>query len=291
MRQAIAAEHQPQDSGASKPGARRRAFGRLRLAGPFVPTYLAPIWARRSSSMLLAVALGMLVAATLLGSVPVYSDLVSDVQLQYVLAAHPAIDIDVEGIVTTGDLPDANARRIDAIALSTQRSLLAGFAPSMSTYLDSDSVAFRAINGQAVTPGPKNPYSDLASSNGHPYAFDFASAAPHMNILAGRLPGEGAPGQISEVLVTPKLGVTVGDTVTFAQLTGPETDTTARVVGIWFPKDQDDPFWNGHSYDTVDSHFTGPASPPVYPLVFTRSGFFSSLQHFVGGAPASTPAA
>jgi hypothetical protein len=276
MRGAPTLEDQPE---AARSGAISRAPvpWRLRFAGPFTPPRLAPLWLRRSRWLLAALTLSMLVAATLLGAVPIYSELVSDVQLQNLLASRPPADINVEGIVKTGLLTPDNAQQIDAIALGIGHTYLGAFSSGIYTYIDSDPVIFTHINQIVVGSGRDSIYHDLARSDGRPYSFDFAQAAPHMNIIAGRLPREVPAGQMPEVLATPKLGVYVGDTVGVALFGGPGTEATARVVGIWFPKDQNDPFWNNHSYDTVDIYSDNSPTRPVYPLVFARGGLFSMI--------------
>ncbi|HEV2459274.1 MAG TPA: hypothetical protein VGS80_13020, partial [Ktedonobacterales bacterium] len=60
--------------------------GRIR---PLAALSLTPLLLHRSGSLLARVALGVLVAATLLCIVPFYTALMSDVQLQYLLATAP----------------------------------------------------------------------------------------------------------------------------------------------------------------------------------------------------------
>ena len=98
-----------------------------------------------------------------------------------------------------------------------------------------------------------------------------------MKLFAGRLPQETPAGQPPEALVTTKLpNVHVGDTIKLTMFGGHDQATVVKVVGVWYPKDEADPFWNGRSFDTIIADAVNPP-PPVYPIVFARSTFVSRL--------------
>lgn len=240
---------------------------------------------RRTGVLLALVALGVLVSTVLLGTVPLYSELVPDVQLQALLTSQPVQDVNAETVITTASEDEATADQIDRIAGSLGHQLLGGFAPHMTEFLDATPLLFTSLNGHVVAVGPTQPYSDLAQSRARPFTFDYTAALPHMRLFAGRLPLDVPAGQMPEVLATPKLGVHVGDTIGL-QASGANATVVARVVGIWFPKDPNDPFWNGHDYDTTDLCLLN-CPPPQYPLLFTRGGFYATLASFAQGQSSS----
>lgn len=233
---------------------------------------------RRTGMLLSLVALSVLISSVLLATVPIYSDLVSDVQLQQLLTSQPTHDVNVESVVTMAGVSSASAHLIDLNAQPPGHQQLSEFAPRSTEFLDASPLHFTAINGRIVASGPKQQYSDLAESRARPFAFDYTQAAPHMRLFAGRLPHDTAPGQLPEALATPKLGVHVGDTMSL-QADGSDATALVRVVGIWFPKDPTDPFWNDHDYDTTNLCLLN-CPPPQYPLLFTRAGFFAALAPF-----------
>jgi hypothetical protein len=67
-----------------------------RFAGPFASVRLAVVSLRRTIGLLLVVSLGMLAAIALICTVPLYTRLVSQVQLQQTLAAQQPSAVNVE---------------------------------------------------------------------------------------------------------------------------------------------------------------------------------------------------
>lgn len=249
--------------------------------GTPVPPLRAFLRMRGFGFLLLLIALGVLVATVLLGTVPLYSELVSDAQLQSLLTSRPVQDVNIETVATMAGVSSNTANQIDSAAIPLGRQMLSGFAPRSTEFLDASPLSFISLNSQVVAPGPTQRYSDLAESNARPFAFDYSLALPHMRLLAGRLPHDVPAGQMPEALATPplvKLGVHVGDTIGF-QVSGSNATSFVHVVGIWFPKDPKDPFWNAHDYDTTNLCLLN-CPPPQYPLLFTRPGFFSALAPF-----------
>src|SRR5258708_440129 len=104
-------------------------------------------------------------------------------------------------------------------------------------------------------------------------------ALPHMRLISGSLPRDDASPALPDVLMTPQSGLKAGDIVTLGT-----RDFSARlryrVSGIWVPRDERDPYWNGRSFRvpeyTVDSGIRNPP-PPVFPLLVSPAGFYSSL--------------
>ncbi|HEX6122495.1 MAG TPA: hypothetical protein VFY89_05015, partial [Ktedonobacterales bacterium] len=149
---------------------------------------------------------------------------------------------------------------------------LANIAPATTHYFEFD--AQPQVVG-VYPPGKNTTARTLEGPEiADPLSFDLEQAAPYMKLLAGRMPKDVAAGQPLEVLVTPKLGAKVGDTLTLGTPTGP---LNLSVVGIWFPKNPQDRFWNARSYDTVFPQPLGDGPPPdaVVPVLFTQSAFFA----------------
>ena len=268
------------------PSARASGLWSIRRAGPFAPVSMALLRLRRAVSLLLPVFLGVLVAATLLAAVPLYSTLVSNVQLQAVLGAQPQPNLNLETVTTLISVQASDADQIDQVVKPLVSSQLSGFAPISMSYLDSKNLLFVSINGKPPAQAGVHSATDLATSVARPMAFDYAQTGPHMRLFAGRLPQDTPPGQVPEVLATTKLGARVGDVISFQQIGAAGVYSRVRVVGIWYPNDASDPYWNGHSFDTVDLCVESRAGcpPPVYPILFTRDGFFSALSSFTAQA-------
>lgn len=265
-----------------RPETRRDAaiWSTQRSGAPTLPI-LAFLHMRRFGFLLLFIVLGVLVSTTLLGTVPIYASLVSNVQIQDLFASSTAQDVNVETVVTMAGVSPDTANQIDGAASPLGRQLLSGFAPRSTEFLDASPLSFTSLNGQVVASGPTQPYADLAESAARPFAFDYTQALPHMRLLAGRLPSDVPAGQMPEALATPelgKLGVHAGDTIGL-QVSGSNATSFVRVVGVWSPKDPKDPFWNGHDYNTANLCLLN-CPPPQYPLLFTRQGFFSALAPF-----------
>src|SRR5262249_46387497 len=114
--------------------------------------------------------------------------------------------------------------------------------------------------------------------------YDMSQAAPHIHLITGRLPQDTPPGQMPEVLVTNQMqegdtqaNVGIGDTITLAPEYNQALRVMACVAGIWHPKDKQDQFWNGRSFEYTPPPTRDVASPAVWPLVFTQNGFLSAL--------------
>ncbi|HUY75382.1 MAG TPA: hypothetical protein VMV29_01330, partial [Ktedonobacterales bacterium] len=73
-----------------------RIWHARRRVGPFAVAGLALGRLARNGGVLALLALGMLVADTLIGVVPLYTTLVADVQLQAALSAHGSVARNIE---------------------------------------------------------------------------------------------------------------------------------------------------------------------------------------------------
>jgi ABC-type lipoprotein release transport system permease subunit len=226
--------------------------------------------ALRGWRLLLALGLGMLVTVVLICVVPLYTTLVPNVELQHILATSPSVETNFEFQIAIQPYTTDFASATDARASALAQRYLHSFAPTGWTYSElSASLPVVAVNGQtklsqaqpALAPG----------SRALPMTFDYAAALPHMRILSGGVPQDAAPGQPYEVLVTPQLGLAIGDTMELGN-----TAIPVKVGGVWEPKDPNDAFWNLRTFDVEPSPSdNGPA--PTYPLLFSTGDFVGAF--------------
>lgn len=259
-------------------------------AGPLTPLALARLRLSRGWRLLLYAGLGILVAVVLICSVPLYVTLVGNVQLQHVLATAAPTDTNVEvevfAIPTTGQgLDDITS----AIAADTEA--LRDFAAHTGSYVELE---------QKLAPLSVSPKTETLPVNPRvePLVFDYPTALPHMKILAGRAPQDAQDG-IPEVMVSTKMGLHVGDLITIDYKAAAISGNTltlhplvVRVVGVWFPKDLNDPYWNGRSYDSIrpiPSNPDGPPPPIDFPLLFARGDFVTTFVPPQPPNPAGAP--
>jgi putative ABC transport system permease protein len=251
---------------------------------------MAAIGVRRTWPLLIAVSLGMLVAVTLICTAPVYSALSSEVQLQHTLATQSSIDTNIEALVTAFAVSKDNASAIDQRMADLAQAYYSDFAPTSTSYVAANQgLLMPEINGK----DPLDPAHQVLppSSQAQILGYDLAQAGPHMKLFAGRLPQDTPPGQPPEALVTTKMrNVHVGDTIKLMMFGGHNQSIVVKVVGVWYPKDEADTFWNSRSFDTPSDEPPpgGPPQPVSYPILFSKATFLSTLT-FTPQAPNDRP--
>ncbi|HET9109847.1 MAG TPA: FtsX-like permease family protein, partial [Ktedonobacterales bacterium] len=249
------------------------------FAGPFSSMRLAAQRLGRSWRLLLAVELGMVIAVALLATAPFYSDLVASAQLQTTLLNSASSDRNLEVDVTVGTLyaPGSPAvdrvNAIDQTVTADMSTYAASFTSGSTEYLQTTrALSLTKVNGKDVSVAlPEYPVNQGAQDL--PMAFNYTQALPHMKLFAGRLPRDTAASAMPEVMVTPAMGVKPGATLHLVDAQFPKYGFNARVVGVWFPKDESDPFWNDHGFDTVNAPNVSNPPAPQYPVLFTRQTF------------------
>jgi hypothetical protein len=238
----------------------------------------------RSWRLLMAVGLGNLVAVVLICTVPLYSSLVSNVQLQRQLSQQMPADLNIEAQTNLAPISSDSASQ----ALDTTESLAnhsaKTFAPTSTWYFRMDTFLPPAkFNGTKL---PSTAYPLPPNSVLQAYVFDVQQALPHMNILAGRLPEVTPAGQMPEIMVTSKLGLKPGDTVSIGYHA-----LTMKVVGVWYPKNLSDPYWNGNG--SIFSSFAPPCytgcAPVPFPILFDQTTFFDTFGATAGSASGASP--
>jgi len=247
------------------------------LAAP----WLTLIGLRRLWRPLALVGVGVIVAVLVICLAPLYTTIIGDAQIQYTFHTSPSNLVNVEADATTSWITAASTNPASAELQSMERHDIGAYVSGQWEYLSTTFLMrLTQMNG-------KNPYTvDPTLPNNFrmaPYVFDYTAALPHMNILAGRTPQETA-GALPEVMVTSKLGAKLGQTIQLQVIGSPQAQVTGRVVGVWFPKDVNDPFWNGANFDTAVGGGTGiggnappSGSTPTFPVLFARSAFLSAF--------------
>jgi hypothetical protein len=253
------------------------ALEKGRLPGPGAPLRLARLWTFTGWRMLFLAGVGIVIAVLLLSTVPLYSGLVSNAQLQHELSTQTPQQIDIEATVSLPVADASSALLVRSHVQPIAQSHLGSFASTSTLYLETpDFLRLDAVNGQAP---PQRVLTELPGNAAmQPLAYDYRQALSHMQLLAGRLPADTPHAAPAEVLATPALGVRPGATLRINCACG--LAVKARVVGVWQPRNPADPFWNGRSFETIifqPNPSGGPTPPPIYPLLFTQHDFLDRL--------------
>jgi ABC-type lipoprotein release transport system permease subunit len=255
------------------------------FAGPFSSVRLAAQRLGKSWRLLLAVELGMVIAVALLATAPFYSDLVASVQLQNALTSATSTDRNIQIDVTVPSLYDPQntttqrLAAIDQLVTSDAQNTIGSFMSGPTEYLEATrALTLTKVNGKNVETALPT-YPAIHGAQDLPLAFTYSQALPHMNLLAGRLPNETAANAMPEILVTPAMGVKPGIVLHFVDSGYAKFGFDARVVGVWTPRDANDPFWNGLGFETVIAPNINNPPPPQFPILFTRQALVQSLTY------------
>lgn len=263
---------------------RERPVWRVGMAGPFSSFALAERNAMRGWRLLSAVALGMIVTVALLSVVPIYATLVSNTQIAAEMSAADPTSRNME--ITAHIIPywQAGSSGVDSEVNGIRgNDMPAGAVTATTEYLEADhAFSLAKVNGFTLGSKAANRLLPLYALNGQLdfLTYNYASAGSHMKLLAGRLPKETKTGVPPEVIVTPAFDAKPGMKLIIADPANKKRLLTVTVVGVWFPKDENDPFWNGRGFSTVVPTLTTKLSqPPVYPVLFDRSSFEQTLSY------------
>jgi hypothetical protein len=181
-----------------------------RFASPFSSLWLALWRLRQSVRLLLAVGFGILIAVVLICTVPLYANLVTNVQLQHQLSIQTPPDLNVEVDTTLAPVTSATAADVLTATASRASDYVNSFAPKSTWYMRLDDnfppveITHTPVNETAI--GPLNPVLQ-------PYVFDLPDALPHMDIVSGRLPAFTTANQMPEIMTVKKLGLKPGNTI------------------------------------------------------------------------------
>ncbi|HEV2238901.1 MAG TPA: hypothetical protein VGR57_19740, partial [Ktedonobacterales bacterium] len=212
-------------------------------ASPPAAGWLAAGWLARRQvrggwRLLLAVALAMIVAVTLLATVPLFSGVLATLQLQGIVNGEPPNGRNVEIDLTTYQTSAAFFHGADdAVRTLGRRYLNFITAPHVTHGFVSEPLGLAQVGDR-----PYNVYT-LAAPQITLEGYDFAVTRGHMRLIAGSFPGASPPGAdgAPQALITRQMadqeGVGVGDLITGTRLTYPHDVDLVRVVGIWAPTD------------------------------------------------------
>lgn len=279
-------ERRPVSSGAAKHSAVHvwTTSWRTGFGAPLSSVSLAAQWFFKRWRLLLAIELGMVIAVALLATVPFYSDLINSLQVQSALASSASSDRNIQIDVNYLDLHLSDVQNTDQIVTSDAQVLLGSFTSGRSEYLDAARPLYISeVGGAQPQTGQGgscvNVYAYDACQNGEilPMAYDLQQSAPYIKMYAGRLPQNTSSPMLPEVAVTPAMGIKPGSVVHFIDSQYPQWGFDAMVVGVWFPKDENNVYWNGKGFDTLLSTMLKDPPPSQYPVLFTREGLLASL--------------
>jgi ABC-type lipoprotein release transport system permease subunit len=279
MRLEATRQQQPSRSGApgspASPGGRGANPWRGSRASVFSSIRLALLRLTHGRALLAAVALGMLVAVTLICTVPLFNSLIVDTQLQQDINTKDPADRNVQAMVTTNNVTEQMRNQTSTLVPQLGSQFLSSFvAPDATTFSVSDAMILHSAGANTYDP-VKGPQARLQG-------WDYAQTAAHMDFLAGKAPQSTAKGDTIQVLVTKEMasdaGLKVGDQIVLWQYGAHQNQITGQVVGIWQPKDVTDPYWNDQLFNAGGSITT----PKVYPVLITSDDFFRTLSAFTG---------
>ncbi len=254
-----------------------RTIWRSKRAGLLSSAKLAVLRFVRNGWLLVLIALGVLVADTLICVVPLYNNLVTDIQLQTALSGSDPAAHNIETQLVSGQISASLSASSNTGVTAFQRQYLSSFTTSATTYyVVGDAFLLSQAGAHTYSPEASRPPEGAAE------AFDYSKAASHMRLLSGRLPQTAAAGATPEVIITQEMannqGMTVGDTLTLAQFGAHNNQFHARVVGVWTPLNVNDPYWNDLSFSTVNPG----GQPKPFPILMTFSTLFNSFSQFAG---------
>ncbi len=277
------AKDAPDANSAPAPDAAAQAepLWRGRLAGPDAIVRLVQGNLRHGWRLLLVVGLGLLIAVVLLSTVPLYGNLVGDVQLQAALNTNGPLGRNIEIVATSQGIsdnandPDSLRKGEDTVVQPLRADYLGAFTQStVNNYLSSTNLGFDFINNN-----PAAPPGGGTVLKAYLLAYDYNQAGQQMQLLAGRFPQDTPLAQdgIPEALVTGQMArdrhVQVGDLLT---LDGSNGSVVVRAVGVWQPADPADNYWNGRIFN-VQPIITLDNDTYIYPVLLTPSAFTGAL--------------
>ncbi|HZC08075.1 MAG TPA: FtsX-like permease family protein [Ktedonobacterales bacterium] len=247
-------------------GARASVFSAVRLA---------LLRLTHGRALLAAVALGMLVAVTLICTVPLFNSLILDTQLQQDINTSDPAMRNVQAMVTTAQLSPQLRAQTTTLVPQIGQQYLGGFVSSTPTYFStSDAMILHSAGTHTYDP-VKGPQVRLQS-------WDYTRTAPHMDILAGHAPQSAATGNTIQVLVTKEMaddaGLKLGSQINVWEFGAHQNQVTGAVAGIWQPKAVTDPYWN----DTLFNAGGSLTAPKVYPVLISDNDFYRTLGAFTG---------
>jgi ABC-type lipoprotein release transport system permease subunit len=218
--------------------------------------------------LLIGVGIGILVAVVLITTVPLYDTLMTNVQLQATLAGQNGPQRNVEIIANTSSFSASLSASADSRVRADGAHYLGGFTAAQPTaYFEADDMLLAKVGSTSYN------LAAVAAPEVKFLAYDYASTASHMRLIAGNLPqaGSSTPQAIITQQMAQAANISIGTTVRAVQFGAHDQGIAVQVVGIWTPTNAADPYWNGRSFDAGGSDI--PPAPSIYPVLMTAQDF------------------
>jgi ABC-type antimicrobial peptide transport system permease subunit len=269
-----------------------RQFWAGRHASPLSAGLLAIRRLNTAWRLLLPAWIGILLAVVLVGTVPLYTRLVTNIQLAATVNRQGPVGRNIEVTTINGQLPAPGPYTlldgISAEELQQEDAIVYGVgARTIAWFTQSRPTQYLTINPTTLTALGTRSFDVHAVTTPEItlQGWDFSQVGPHMRVLAGSLPRAGVNGPPG-VMITAQMAqnehVHVGDLISAVQYYPYQleynTSFTLRVSGIWQPLHPDEGFWNGQTFISVP---TCDFCPFIYPALLDRTAFDTLLD----GAP------
>ncbi|HET9110115.1 MAG TPA: FtsX-like permease family protein [Ktedonobacterales bacterium] len=242
-------------------------------ASVFSAVRLALLRLAHGRALLAAVALGMLVAVTLICTVPLFNSLILDTQLQQDVNTNDPAQRNIQAMVTTGGVSERMRAQTTKLVPQIAQQYLGGFVSPTPTY-------FSISDTMILYSAGSHTYDPLKGPQAHLQSWNYAQTTPHMTFLAGHAPQSTASGNTIQVIVTKEMaddaGLKLGSQINLWEFGAHQNQITGTVVGIWQPKTVTDPYWN----DTVFNADGTTTAPKDYPVLIDDNDFYRILSAF-----------
>lgn len=269
------ARQQQSVSGTRSRGARPASPWRGSRASAFSAVRLAILRLTHGRALLAAVALGMLVAVTLICTVPLFNSLILDTQLQQDVNTQDPSLRNVEPSVTSAQISQDMRRQTESLVPQLGKQYLGSFtSPTITYHTISDAMVLHRADDQI--------FNSVNGPQGQLQSWDYAQIASHVDMLSGAAPQSTASGDAIQVLVTKEMATDLnlkpGSQIVLWEFGAHQNQITGTVSGVWQPKQVNDPFWNDQQFNAGGTE----TSPKVYPILITNDDYFRTLSMFQG---------
>ena len=237
--------------------------------------YLAFRQSRAHARLIVGIALGILLAATVLAAIPLYLRAISDLGLSYAIDEHGASFLDFEAVSYSRPIARRDYEQAWAQAREAIRSRIGAFLREerRAVYTPSFVMAQRDSQGRESAPGERS---------SHAFFFFLTGLQGHVLMLEGRPPtyppADGADVEaLLSVWAAGDVRLRAGDVVTFYPfVTDQSQSIRVRIAGIIQPRDMNEDLWLGHKEYFFPTRDSGGQSR-TFALYVPEEQFFAAL--------------
>ncbi|MEK7681984.1 MAG: FtsX-like permease family protein, partial [Chloroflexota bacterium] len=230
---------------------------------------------RAHARLVVGIAIGVLLAATVLAAIPLYLRAISDLGLAYAIDERGATFLDFEAVSYSRPIARRDYEQAWTQAREAIRARIGAFLREerRAAYTPNFVMGQRDPQGRETGPGERSP---------HAFFFFLTDMQRHILLLEGRPPANPpAPGADMEALLgvwaAGDMRLRAGDVVTFPPfVTDPLPSVRVRIAGIIQPRDMKEDFWLGHQEYFVATRDSGGQSR-TFALYVPEDQFFSVL--------------